>query len=559
MKDFLIILFALRSIFIFASPPGSSPPQEAYTYAYLRKMVVLHAQDSLQGKKYRNAWLFKSRREKNYREEVDAIRDIMYHSDKKFLVQYADSLLDAAQKTRDASLIGKAWLSKGIAFYDRNKNEQALACFLQADRILAVTDETYDKQKVRYAIANTKYYLGFYNEAKSLFLQCLDYYKEENDVAYLSTLYSLSLCEHKLGHFEKSLMYSTMGKTEIRHLQNTELIPYFDLVDGMNFCSQGQYTKAVEKLKVALQGLQPKNDKASIAVCDFYLGKSLIKSGNEEEGLDSLMKTEKYLTSNNTVRPDLRGTYELIIDHYNKLNDPKNSLKYMVKLISFDSILNHDFRYLSKRLTKEYDTKRLRAEKEMAESKLARRNYFDVLGSLGFLAIVTGLIIRYMRNKKKYEAKYKLLMATVEDKQSKKTPDPSKGLDINAEILEVALQNLDRFEKEYRYMAKDMDLNKLAAYLKTNPKYAARIILHYRGKKTLDYIRDLKIAHIVELLKTEPRYRNYTLKALGEEAGIKSAQMFTKAFVNYTGMKPAYFIERLQEEENADTSISDFA
>ncbi|RYZ81155.1 MAG: hypothetical protein EOO68_36285 [Moraxellaceae bacterium] len=214
MRNLLIILLALRSIIAFASGPKPSPCPDNIFYECVREMLLLHKNDTVLVRKYRENWLLKARQEKNYREEVAALRDIMYHANKKYLAQYADSLVIAAQNTKDAVLIGQAWLTKGIAYYGQNKNQQALKYYLKADSTLAPTTETYSKYKVRYAIANTKYYLGFYDEAKSLFLQCLDYNKNENDTAYLSTLYSLALCEGKLGHFDKSYMYATIGRLE---------------------------------------------------------------------------------------------------------------------------------------------------------------------------------------------------------------------------------------------------------------------------------------------------------------------------------------------------------
>ncbi len=92
-----------------------------------------------------------------------------------------------------------------------------------------------------------------------------------------------------------------------------------------------------------------------------------------------------------------------------------------------------------------------------------------------------------------------------------------------------------------------MTLSRIAAYLKTNTKYASKIILKHRGKKTIDYINDLKIDQIIELLKTENKYRNYTNKALADEVGFGSTQNFTRAFKNKTDISPTYFIQKLNE------------
>ena len=51
----------------------------------------------------------------------------------------------------------------------------------------------------------------------------------------------------------------------------------------------------------------------------------------------------------------------------------------------------------------------------------------------------------------------------------------------------------------------------------------------------------------MEKLKTDGRYRNYTNRALAEEAGFGSAQHFTRAFKERNGISPTYFIGRLKK------------
>ena len=87
----------------------------------------------------------------------------------------------------------------------------------------------------------------------------------------------------------------------------------------------------------------------------------------------------------------------------------------------------------------------------------------------------------------------------------------------------------------------------MATLLNTNTKYVTKIIAKHRDKGTIDYITDLKIDYIIELLKTESKYRNYTNKALGEEAGFGSTQNFTKSFKERNGISPTYFIYKLKK------------
>ena len=98
--------------------------------------------------------------------------------------------------------------------------------------------------------------------------------------------------------------------------------------------------------------------------------------------------------------------------------------------------------------------------------------------------------------------KFEAFMRNSENKTKTVVVDTEKiELDINPELLKNILINLEKFEKNHKYLEKDMTMVKLAPALKTNPKYAAKVILKYRGKKSIDYITDLKIDYIINLYR----------------------------------------------------------
>jgi AraC-like DNA-binding protein len=64
----------------------------------------------------------------------------------------------------------------------------------------------------------------------------------------------------------------------------------------------------------------------------------------------------------------------------------------------------------------------------------------------------------------------------------------------------------------------------------------------------VEYINALKIDYLITLLHEDKRIRNYTNKALAEEAGFSSTQRFANAFLTKTGMPTSFFIEQLKED-----------
>ena len=71
--------------------------------------------------------------------------------------------------------------------------------------------------------------------------------------------------------------------------------------------------------------------------------------------------------------------------------------------------------------------------------------------------------------------------------------------------------------------------------------------MHYRHKKSVDYINDLKVEYIIKKLKSNPKFRLYTNKALAEEAHFSTTQHFTRAFMKNTGISPTYFVKQLNK------------
>lgn len=93
-------------------------------------------------------------------------------------LKYADSMVQTAVKSRSPELIGSAQLSKGIVYYSQKNYVKAYDYYIKANESISKTENDYLIYKTKYHIAQIKYYLGFYDEAISLFNDCIEYFKK---------------------------------------------------------------------------------------------------------------------------------------------------------------------------------------------------------------------------------------------------------------------------------------------------------------------------------------------------------------------------------------------
>ncbi len=519
-------------------------------YSYFSNGVQVNKKQKLRATLYAKSWLSKSKSEQNWNQMALAYRATMYNADKTQLLSYSDSVLIAAKKSKDIALIGTAYLTKGIVHYDRKEHTKALDNYLIADKYISQTDDSYAIHKVKYAIAQTKYYLGFYHEAIALLKECFKYFESENDRAYLNSIHSLGLCYNKVNNYKLSSYYNKLGLEESKKLGNSEMDAYFNHSEGINHYYKKEYTQAITKLKKVLPGLKNKNDFANETVANFYIAKSYWDLKQHNQALPFLLKVDKIFVEEKYTRPDLRENFELLIDFYKNKNNIALQLVYTKRLLEVDSILAKNYKYLSRKIFKVYDTKKLQLDNLELEKSTGSKNQIIYILIVLFSIITAFLVFKHYRSKKYYRQKFEELMESNTDSQ-KTIPlnnnSENVDLDINPEVIAMILKKLEKFEKNKKYLEKDMNLSRLSALLNTNSKYAGKVISKYRGQKTIDYISDLKLKHIITLLKNENKYRLYTNEALGEEAGFSSTQNFTRAFKKQTKISPTYFIQQLQK------------
>ncbi|MEH6682576.1 MAG: helix-turn-helix domain-containing protein [Sediminicola sp.] len=548
MKRYLYILF----VCCFQTLPAQrSSIVDTLDYNSLFQRIEDSEEGSLEQRSHLRAFLDLAEREGNWEERMNGYKNYLHHSPQHIRQLYADSMVYVALRSRDTVLMGSAYLTKGIVFYSDKKYKEALDHYLVAHRYISRTDNTYLRYKLLYNMAHLKYYLGYYQEAITLFGDCVAYFKDGSTRPYLNSLHSLGLCYNRMGDYGRCSETNQLGLAEGKRLNDHSMNPYFWHSEGINEYGKQNYGSALQLLGKAMETLKRNADFANVAVGHFYIGKSLWALKKRDRAIPHLLAVHQSFLDRGYIRPDLRETYELLMGHYEQMDMPEKRLYFIERLLQVDSVLYSSFRYLSSKIHKEYDTERLLREKRKVQELLLQRQGKDLLlqGALGtVLLFLCFILYRYRTNQKRYRQKFENLMR--EKSAPKISAKAPSALDVGPDVAEALLKQLNEFEKNKGYLKKDMNLVKLAAAFHSNTKYLSKVIQYHKGQKVTDYLNDLKVNHITELLKKDSRLRKYTNAALAEEAGFSSVERFTKAFYAKNGLPVTHFIALLKKGEH---------
>ncbi|WP_426486098.1 helix-turn-helix domain-containing protein [Flavobacterium sp. 2] len=555
-KHFYLLLVVI-SQFVSAQKNNFKIPDSLKNknFNYLDDRIYALRGDSLRASVYLYAYLSKAKSEKNWKEIINGYQNILHESPESLKLIYADSMIYVAKQSKVDALIGSSYLSKGIVYYGKKELQNALDNYIIANNFISKTNDKYLIYKVKYNIAVIKSYLGFYDEAISLFKECIVYFKDNGTRPYLNSLHSLGLCYNKIGDLGQCSQTNALGLSESIRLKNKEMTPYFIQSEGINQYFRNNYSTAIRNLQSSLDSIIQNKDFASESIANFYIAKSLWQQKKYEKALPYFQKVDQIFRDKGYIRPDLRETYELLIQFYKTKDNLQGQLYSIDQLLKADDLLNESYKYLVSKIHKEYNTKELLFEKEKIHSEFLKEKqhvYFFICVIIVLFIISFFLSYKHLKNRRIYKQKFDELMLRINsDNKSKPKVKSEKNqiMDINHETVANILKQLEKFEHAQKFLEKDLTLSKLAVRFKSNPKYLSIVIAHYRDKSFSKYINDLKIDYLVNLLKTDKRFRNYSNLALAEEAGFTSTQRFAHAFLSKTEITATYFIEQIKKEK----------
>ncbi|OCB73186.1 hypothetical protein B0A79_15290 [Flavobacterium piscis] len=530
-------------------------------YEYLDDKIYHFRKDSAQASIYAYALLYRAKSEQNWKEIINGYQNLLHMSPLKLRIVYADSMIYAAKKSNNDELIGSSYLSKGIVYYSQRIQDQAMDNYLAANSYISKTSNQYLIHKVKYSIAQTKFYIGFYDEAVSLLQECIVYYKDGHARPYLNSLHSLGLCYNKLGNFGRCSEINALGISESKRLKIEEMTPYFIHSEGINEYFKKNYGASIKNIESSIEAIKENDDSANEEVGYFYIGKCYWSLHQKEKALTYFQRVDKIFNEKKILRPDLRQAFELMINYYKTKKDFNKQLYYVDQLLKADTLLTETNKYIVGKIHKQYDTKELLLEKEritMENEKMVAELHWEKYYHWIFAGVILLLFMvllavtyRYQKIRKKYKKNYQFHVEEQQKAKDKpKAPTEKVPIkNINSETVALLLKHFENFEKDKKFLDKDWNLSSLSSAFNTNPKYVSNILEHFRTKGINEYINGLRIDYIINLLQTESKFKHYTYEALAKEAGFSTTERFKKAFLAKMGFSPSFFINKLKKEK----------
>lgn len=564
-KKYLGLLYSLCLLPLYGQQPGDKTalPDSLLqqTYEALERGFTTFKNDPVQARPYAEAYLKKGIADKDIIRQADAYYFLSLIHSHALAERYTDSIILLTQTLKHETYPARGYVRKALVLERMGRKKEALNALLTAYDHATANNNAVQMLELQYHLGLVKNSLEEYGEALDIFRTYSriagERYKAGKSVAdtYIRGLFALGDAYNRNGKYDSAILINRKG-LELALQEKNSLKPvYFTFSMGITAYLEKRYGSSLDSLRKALAVFKTGADRGNLLMCYLYMGKVYRDQGHADEAVRYFKKTDSMVAKTAYVAPEIRNGYESLIDHYRETKDLTNQLYYINRLLAVDSLLYSDYKYLEKNMNKKYTTRQLNLEKTKLENNIKRleNDLKNWIGSLILLILLTGAFTYYYyRRQRLYRSRFNTLL---DGKTPDKKPPPAKTGEATVEelhISEAAFNNiatkLKEFIGEKRFLQHDVSVSNWATAMDSNSKYLSRYINHHEQKTFTAYITDLRIAYVIEALKTNPALRRYAITGLAEEIGFNNAQSFSKAFYKKTGLYPSYFIRQLEKE-----------
>jgi AraC-like DNA-binding protein len=367
---------------------------------------------------------------------------------------------------------------------------------------------------------------------------------------YLSSVEGLGKCYVRLKKPDSALYFFNKGIE--RSLKEKDTTSYHAFVSrtGTALYIKGNYKAALDSLNKADQYRDFFINSYPVFF-NYYVGSIYHNQGKEEKALDYFNRVDSIYDSNKVLSPELPLVFNRLTEYYKSQENKEMQLKYLYKLVLVDSLIKAKQIYIKEKTEKEYTIPKLLENKDELINDLQIQNRISTAKIWSALLVIVVVLLAlgyYFRRQRVYKKRFETLMDQAGKSAHSTTIDPESLVqksEISEETINEILGYLREFENKKGFLSQKVSLSDTAKTFGTNSTYLSKVVNIEKKKNFSKYINDLRIIYAFDELKTNTTFRKYTIKAIAQECGFKSAESFSKAFYKKYGIYPSFYIKKL--------------
>lgn len=510
----------------------------------------------------------------------------------------------------------QGFIRAGRIYYEQGNYHNALDFYFKAFRICEAEEISDLLAEIYKDMGNIYNKFKDFERGKDFYLRGLALARESGDEEMqwkiLNNLIGIC-CYGRLSDSDVKQAWDYYDQMKGLEIKNKDLKKYYDLLD------LGYIYTIEEKLDSAINYYTQALDYAAATALDSrYISSSATELAFMYEDMDNCdlalqyhLFSEETSLKDNLVEMRLYSLQNLSVV-YEKMGNEDKALQYRTKYLNlsdsifnireFNRIKNQQMVYEMEKVNEKVDI--LNSEIEESEYKFEMQKRISILISSCLLLFVVLLIVvtkqkkklekayedLFDRNKeilKSYEAS-RLMRSDYERKlkeEKEKNTNLRKELELRGfqdaekaepadelpdadtgKLLKLTDEQKDKLVSDINHIMEntlefcdcDFNLNKLASLIGSNSKYVSQIINEVHNKNFRTYINKYRIEEACKRLMNTDAYGQYTIKAVAESVGYKSATTFILIFKQHTGINPSTYqkIAQKQTKTDFDTDIS---
>jgi AraC-like DNA-binding protein len=557
MRIAVLVVF----IFMFFKSSGQDDSDSALKNNTFESLIDLYDQnvkDTVFAKRIARLYIEKARNINDSTKMARGYQRLAFISKPHTALKYLDTTILLSINSKHKNFPASGYLFKSFYLYNHDEYEKSLQNAILGYQFAKKKNNLEQQLTALHQINGVNELWGDYENALETEFITYNLLFSNQNIAnfseyYLSSLEGIGKCYVRLNKPDSALVYFRKGIDASLKAGDSITYAAFVSQSGTALYVKGQYEAALDSLQKADSYREDFNN-SYLPNYYYYAGSAYYNLGEKEKAVSYFQKIDSIYEKTHVLFPELPRVYDKLVSYYKAEGNDELQLAYLYKLVLSLRIIDDKRIYIKEKTRNGFEIPKLVEEKELLIANLEAKNMRStktIWIAFGFLGITLIALFYYFKRQQIYKRRFENLMtennnSDTEDEEIDTVENEEASTGISPQIINEILTQLQGFENEKHYLSQDVSLSELAKSFGTNSTYLSKIINIRKRKNFSNYINDLRIEYAVQELKKNPTFRKYTIKAIANESGFKSAESFSKTFYKKHGIYPSYYLKQLQ-------------